>query len=367
MAYCEAHRAGVGGTWLSPSDKPHFQGRNDMTALIKNKLTRAEKNELTRANLFEAAVKVVGEIGYRDALVTDITSRANIALGTFYNYFDSRQDILDQLLPELGESLLEFLGQQVGGSTFLDREEKSIRAYFQFIKESPEFYRILTEAQVYAPQSFTRHVENLMLNYEASLKKTKENGFLTDYSPAEFEAISTILLGARVYLMRQFCFRKGKTRAIPEHVINTFMKVITFGLGGSAAASGKNRQKTPTQNSERMPEVLQREIVVASDSDLTIIFQTPMSLQGTSSAESDFLVQKLCSDLVKEVVDSILDGDARLQNTCIYMAQHRLPKTISGHGRVERMSASDGLIQVRLSSGESAESMCLASGHVSFC
>jgi AcrR family transcriptional regulator len=338
-----------------------------MTASIKNKLTRAEKNERTKTNLFDAAVKVVGEIGYRDASVTDITTRADIAQGTFYNYFGSKQDILDQLLPELGESLLEFLGTQVGESTFLDREEKSIRAYFQFIKDRPEFYRILTEAQVYSPQSFTRHTENLIRNYENSLKKTKENGFLADYSPDEFEAIAAILLGARVYLMSQFCFKKSKVRAIPEHVVDTFMKVITFGLRGSAATPGTNRKKATRQNLERTPELPQREIVHASDTELTVNYQTPAKLRGTSSAESDFFIQQLCSDVLKGLIDSLLAGDAHVQNTSVYISRHKMPQIISGSCRIEHTSAHEGIIHLRLTDTDIAAPTCLASGQASFC
>ena len=40
---------------------------------------------------------IVGELGYAGASVALITARADVAQGTFYNYFESRQDLLDQL------------------------------------------------------------------------------------------------------------------------------------------------------------------------------------------------------------------------------------------------------------------------------
>lgn len=376
---CGAYTIGLAKKWYGREPPgcragpfPGISGNNEisnitnMTASIKSKLTRAEKNERTRANLFDAAVKVVGEIGYRDASVTDITARANIAQGTFYNYFESKQDILDQLLPELGESLLEFLGNQVGESTFLDREEKSIRAYFQFIRDRPEFYRILTEAQVYSPKSFSRHTENLIRNYTNSLKKTKENGFLADYSPDEFEAIAAILLGARVYLMSQFCFKNGRVRAIPEHVIDTFMKFITFGLSGSAGAQGGKRQKSVRQAIEGPSGLPRREIVHASDSELTVDYQTPVELRGASSAESDFLMQQLCSDLLKGFIDTALGGDAHVQSTSIHIARHNMPSIISGSCRIESMSAGEGILHVKLTGADAAGITCLASGQASY-
>ena len=79
----------------------------------KPRQTRAERSEATRRALFHAAAEVVGEVGYGDALVSRITARANVAQGTFYNYFASRQDLFDQLLPSLGSSMLEFIQDRV--------------------------------------------------------------------------------------------------------------------------------------------------------------------------------------------------------------------------------------------------------------
>jgi AcrR family transcriptional regulator len=53
----------------------------------KPRLSRAEKAEATRAALFDAAIEIVGEHGYAGASVALITTRANVAQGTFYNYF----------------------------------------------------------------------------------------------------------------------------------------------------------------------------------------------------------------------------------------------------------------------------------------
>jgi AcrR family transcriptional regulator len=79
----------------------------------KPRLTRAEKAEATRTRLFEAAIGIVGEMGYAAASVALITARANVAQGTFYNYFESRQDLLDQLLPSLSLRLHALIRQRV--------------------------------------------------------------------------------------------------------------------------------------------------------------------------------------------------------------------------------------------------------------
>ena len=77
-------------------------GSIDVKRPQRAKKTRAQKSVEARAALLQAAAEIVGEYGYADASITRITQRANLAQGTFYNYFASRQDIFDELLPVLG-------------------------------------------------------------------------------------------------------------------------------------------------------------------------------------------------------------------------------------------------------------------------
>lgn len=58
-----------------------------------------------RRAVIEAAVQVFNDKGYHAATVADILERANVARGTFYRYFDSKQDclgaVLDDFLAEI--------------------------------------------------------------------------------------------------------------------------------------------------------------------------------------------------------------------------------------------------------------------------
>src|SRR5262245_34071175 len=128
--------------------------------------TRAEKSEEARKALFHAAAEIVGEHGYGSASISRITQRAKLAQGTFYNYFASRQAIFDELLPALGEEMLAHIRARViEGSTFLDREERAFRAFFEFLAQVPQFLRILNEAEIAAPRAFRKHFRNVSAGY----------------------------------------------------------------------------------------------------------------------------------------------------------------------------------------------------------
>ncbi len=60
---------------------------------------RRERKKLqSRRAIIEAAVTEFKEKGFREASVADIMTRADLGLGTFYNYFQSKEDILMSLL-----------------------------------------------------------------------------------------------------------------------------------------------------------------------------------------------------------------------------------------------------------------------------
>jgi hypothetical protein len=50
------------------------------------------RGEQTRRRLLEAAEEVFGELGFRRASIAEIVRRAGVAQGTFYLYFDSKEE-----------------------------------------------------------------------------------------------------------------------------------------------------------------------------------------------------------------------------------------------------------------------------------
>ena len=198
------------------------------------RMTRQEKARETRRLLLEAAAEVVGNDGYAEASIAKITQLAGVAQGTFYNYFDSRQDILDKLLPYMGREMLDHIGQSMStGLTGPAREEARLRAFFDYLDKQPGFYRILYEAEVFAPKAHAEHFRVLVDGYRNGLKRAVARGEIEGFDEDEIEAVIYVLLAARSYLaMRYARNEKGHAGPVPEHVIQAYMKLITKGLFG---------------------------------------------------------------------------------------------------------------------------------------
>lgn len=196
----------------------------------KRKPTRAERSEQTREALLAAAADVVGEIGYREASVARITERAGIAQGTFYNYFESRQDLFDQLLPRMGKSMLSFIRERLSDEgRGAERERQRIDAYFEFLEEMPGFYRVLYEAETLAPEAHRQHIEVVASGYVRALRRSWERGEMPDYREDELEAVAYMLIAIRGYLSLRYGRRSTGT-GIPKGVLDTYEKMVRYGL-----------------------------------------------------------------------------------------------------------------------------------------
>jgi AcrR family transcriptional regulator len=211
--------------------------------------SRLEKSELLRHALLQAAAAVVGEVGYANASIALITARAGVAQGTFYNYFDSRQDILDELLPTLGEKMLAHIRQCAsGGRNYTEIEERVFRGFFSFLEKTPHFSRILNEAESFAPVGHKQHFENVSNRYLHLFHRSKLEGEFPNYSEEELEVVVFILLAARSYLALRYVGGTDQRSTLPEWVAKTYMKFVRFGLQGvpspSQASASTNKLNT---------------------------------------------------------------------------------------------------------------------------
>lgn len=59
---------------------------------------RERKKQETRQALLEAALALFREKGYDETTVEEITERSDVSKGTFFNYFDSKQALLGELV-----------------------------------------------------------------------------------------------------------------------------------------------------------------------------------------------------------------------------------------------------------------------------
>lgn len=100
----------------------------------------------TRSRLVEAARVVFERDGFLDARLVDITSEAGISAGSFYTYFDSKEEIFTAVLTEVEQEMLHPDVRSVPqGDDPIESIRASNRAYLESYQRFAKFMGLLEQ------------------------------------------------------------------------------------------------------------------------------------------------------------------------------------------------------------------------------
>jgi len=104
---------------------------------------RTVKRQNNRDAILDAARDVFAEIGYGGTTVRDIIRRTNLASGTFYNYFNSKEAVFNTLSDEIGSELRQILRDVRRRATSFDGFiEAMFLTYFSYYANNRENYML---------------------------------------------------------------------------------------------------------------------------------------------------------------------------------------------------------------------------------
>ncbi len=168
------------------------------THAAKQKVPRTDRGRRTLRKLLDAAAIEFGDRGFHEASVSGITRRAGVALGTFYTYFESKDEIFQALVSDMSHSVKRAAGEAIADqSGALAIERSALEAFLRFAAEHKEVYRIIDEAEFVVPDSYRTHYETTAARISDRLAAGSRSGELrSDLDEAEAWA----LMGMNVFL-----------------------------------------------------------------------------------------------------------------------------------------------------------------------
>ncbi|NRR02420.1 MULTISPECIES: TetR/AcrR family transcriptional regulator [Brevibacillus] len=109
---------------------------------------KLSKGELSRSRLLAAAASEFAAKGFHRTRVSDIVKAAGLTQASFYQYFDSKEGLFQQLTDTFLTRLWELAdgGQKVTALTKADvfqQVRENLLALFQFFQEQPDLTRIV--------------------------------------------------------------------------------------------------------------------------------------------------------------------------------------------------------------------------------
>lgn len=191
-----------------------------------DKIPRTERGRKTLRRLLEAAALEFGERGYHDAAITGITQRAGVALGTFYTYFESKEELFRALVRDMSQTTRQHVAEAARGAPDrLTAERLGLEAFIAFVRKHRELYRIIEEAQFVAPDVYREHYLTFADGYRRNLAAARARGEITE---GDDEPRAWAMIGMSVFLgMRYGIWQEDLS---PAEVAEAAIDLVSEGL-----------------------------------------------------------------------------------------------------------------------------------------
>ena len=171
----------------------------------KGKTPRTARGEKTLRKILDAALAEFGQRGFHDSSIVGITTRAKVALGTFYTYFDSKEAVFAALVRDMSGQVRDHVYPAFeGAADALDAERRALAAYLRFVADHKEVYRIIDEAEFVDPKGFRDHYEGSAERIAARLSAATGKGELSDDGALANEVRAWAIMGMNVFLGLRF-------------------------------------------------------------------------------------------------------------------------------------------------------------------
>tara|TARA_Y100000739_G_scaffold74360_1_gene62668 strand:+ start:172 stop:777 length:606 start_codon:yes stop_codon:yes gene_type:complete len=110
-----------------------------------NEGTRETNKTKNRQAIIEAGIRIFIDKGVSETTVRDIIRSTGLASGTFYNYFNSKEEVLvaifDDFAKEIGKSVRD---ENVQPESFEEFLRIKLTRFFKFVSSKPEIYMIMS-------------------------------------------------------------------------------------------------------------------------------------------------------------------------------------------------------------------------------
>ncbi len=159
---------------------------------------RSRKGALTRARLIESGKAVFEEAGFLEARISDIADRAGLSHGSFYHYFDSKEQIFREVAEEQEARLTAPEEATAGDLTEYEKILRANRRYLQRYRDNGKIMGVIEEVSRY--DSFVNEArmnrqKHFAERSERALRRLQNQGAA---DPTIDPAIAAVALGSMI-------------------------------------------------------------------------------------------------------------------------------------------------------------------------
>ena len=204
-----------------------------LRASDKSSGPRSSKGVRTRERLVEAAKEVFEEQGFLEARISDIAERAGQAHGSFYYYFDSKEEVFREVAAAVDKRLFAPLDDVIKAQSKLapkQRVREAMRRHFESYRQEARIMGLIEHVSRFDPEvnairlaRHKRYTEQVAETIRQLQKKKLADATLDPL-------ITAAALGALTYRFAEMWLVHGAVDCTLEHAIEQVTQIFSNAL-----------------------------------------------------------------------------------------------------------------------------------------
>ena len=216
---------------------------------------RSRKGERTRARLLVAAKEVFEKSGFLNARVSDIAEQAGLSHGSFYHYFDSKEEIFREVAETVEERLSAPLGDVIldrnSNATPVERISEAVRRHMQSYRDQAPIMGVIEQVYRYDEQvkaARIRRHRHYNQQVELAIAQLQRRGV----ADARLDpAVASLVLGSMTSRFPEMWFVEGRADCTFDDGVEQLTRMLINALGirddDATAGRAKRSVSAPTR------------------------------------------------------------------------------------------------------------------------
>jgi AcrR family transcriptional regulator len=192
------------------------------------RVPKTRNGKATFQLIVDTTIDLFYKQGYHNTTITDITSAAGIAAGTFYLYFPNKLQLYKYILMDFQHEIRRLIAEKVANvEGRFEKEKAGIKTFIHFALKNPHAYNIIWESLYIDKKLFRDYYDGFAKRYERGLKQSIIDGEMYD---VDTELVSYILMGVSNFVGLKVLLDLGKNNEDVDTIVDTVMDIIKTGI-----------------------------------------------------------------------------------------------------------------------------------------
>lgn len=189
-------------------------------------MPKTKRGMVTLNKIVNSAEKLFYKNGYNRTGISDITKASNVALGTFYIYFEDKLSIYRYLLVQYSHRIRMHIAKEISGvENRCEAERIGLRAFLLFIAKHKHIYNIIWESLYIDKKLFVDYYTQFASNYARQIKQAQEADEMKQYDP---EIVAFVMMGISNFIGLNYIMFKDEKNV--DQVVDEVIKILKDGL-----------------------------------------------------------------------------------------------------------------------------------------